>query len=151
MNKQLLIIFGLLIVIAGCGQAPRFKYDQPEIPRQYGYEKVWVNPQIVYSDSLYSLIKAERIDSIYTENSENNFTDRSITFHIPMSSCFTKINLLNSNSEILASLFASDLNMGYYKMNYNPHILDTSYTNHNKQIFIRISYCARTVLQQLEL
>lgn len=148
-NKFYIVII-IAILFAGCGKKPVIIYNNPEMPKTAQFETVWVNPVMIYSDSLYSLIKAERLDSIYIENSNNRMKEKSVKFFIPMSSCFTRINLINAGGDLLYPLFSAQLTMGYYKLTYNSNRIDTSIYK-MQDVFIKITYCAKMVTQKLEI
>ena len=147
--KRVIILLIILLLIVSCGKRQTVLYDQPEVVSENFYETVWVNPTMVYSDSLYSLIKAKRLDSILVDKTgEVSKEINSVTFFIPMANCFTKINMINSKGDNIYPLFADDLSMGYYKLTYNSIRIDSSLYN-DTDLLIKINYCAKSVMHNL--
>ncbi len=88
----LLALAASLLLVAGCG-GPKMTYDQPAVPTGY-YETAWVEPQIVMSDSIFTLIRAPRIDSIYVEADEVAAPwSPSLEFVVPTDTCFVSMVL----------------------------------------------------------
>ena len=148
-GKRLIFVLITMVLVVSCGKRQTVLYDQPETSFENFYETVWVNPTMVYSDSLYSLIKAERLDSILVGKADEVSREiNSVTFFIPMANCFTKINMINSRGDNIYPLFVDDLSMGYYKLTYNSIRIDSSLYN-DTDLLIKINYCAKSVMHKL--
>lgn len=152
MKKLTIILIGLTLV--SCGKRGTVTtYDRPEQPSQINYEKVWVNPKIIESDTLFTIIRAERVDSIMVDNMDGNINENghviSFSFHINLASCKTNIYLTDSYNQEIALLYSSDLPTGYYRFNCDRRRINIE-GYENKDLFIRISYCARSIIQKLE-
>ena len=67
--KSTILIFPLAVLVCsfGCIKRPAVVYDQPEVAQSGHYEKAWIDPQIIFSDTLYTLIRSDRIDSFYVD------------------------------------------------------------------------------------
>jgi hypothetical protein len=83
---------GLILLLIGCG-GPPVTYDQPVVPMGY-YETAWVEPQIVRSDSIFTLIRSARVDSLYVEGAEvRALSSPALEFVIPTDTCFVSMVL----------------------------------------------------------
>lgn len=81
--------------IGGCGPAvPPTVADQPTIPRGY-YDEVWVEPKILHADSVFTLIRAERKDSVFVRTNEINphAWEPALEFMIRPDTCFVAVTL----------------------------------------------------------
>ena len=116
-----LTLIGLLLMASGCGKRQSIIYDQPELAQSGYYEKAWVDPVIIFSDSLYTLIRSDRVDSFYVDQPNDPFEQMSpsIMFHISQENCFTTVSLLGNQSQVVRPLLARDLPRGYYKVTCN--------------------------------
>ena len=109
------IIFLLgLILVTGCIKRPAV-YDKPEIAEGI-WEKAWVDPVIIMSDSLFTLIRSDRIDSFYVDDPFSAVGIKSLEFTIPDSICFVYVKLENDFNGTITPLLAHKLNAGYYKL-----------------------------------
>ena len=127
--RAVLILFtiSLIAIIAGCGKKPSLIYDRPEAPQDRYYEIAWVDPQIIVADSLYTLIRADRIDSFKVKGSTEALLtqDRSLIFRIDDPECFTFINLLDSDGRVIRPLLARNLGQGFYMFSLQMNALPT--------------------------
>ncbi len=133
----------------GCGKK-RQMFDRfgTEISEGGHFETAWVDPQIVISDSLFTLIRAERIDSFYVNRSAPSVptATTSLTFYVSEPSCPTTVNLVNSAGEVVEHMLVRNLRQGYYKLSVDPNrfpperYLDT-------HLYIKADYCGRLVTQ----
>ena len=156
MNKQLTsIAVGLVLIsLISCGKRQTTTvFDQPENPGAVNYEKVWVNPSIVASDTLFTLVKAERLDSILVENIDGTISERgdviSFSFHIDLASCKTNIYLTDSYNQEVMRLYQADLPTGYYRFNCDRSRINIEGLQYS-DLFVKITYCARSVIQKLD-
>lgn len=151
MKRNLYLIFiTTVVIISSCSNKPKYVYDQPEKPRTSNFETVWVNPEMIYSDSLYSLLRAERIDSIFVEKTVDKDAVNSLAFHIPFASCYSNINLIDSRGDLVYPLFADNLIMGYYKLTYDFLRMDSSLAK-SSGLYIKVSYCAKSITHKIEI
>lgn len=118
--KKLFGIFILLLFVS-CGLGPKPIQDQPPAPTSGFYDLVWVDPHIVYSDTLVTVIAAKRIDSVYIENQDEQFAELSpsIAFSTAGTGCLAVVDLLSRSGLVLQQLFVKDLPLGYYQLSVN--------------------------------
>ena len=123
--KKFIIIISLVIIGLNCGQ-PRIEEETPLAH----YQVAWVDPQIILSDSLYTLIRAERIDSfLVDEPTEEEDIASSIRFEINQPNCPVIINIESSQyARVVQPVLVKNLNPGFYKFTlnkerYDPEIL----------------------------
>lgn len=150
MFKTILLLIIISILMIGCGKKPSFVFDLPSIPTGGYYETAWIEPEIIISDSLFTLIRAERIDSIFIEGDPptSELMDRSITFKIDRQFCKSQFSLINSDGMILKQIWNKDLTFGYYKVNIKPSRLDKKlYGDIN--ILFRVDFCQTQLTQRL--
>jgi len=55
------------VAITGCGRKARIADEQIVVWQDSPYETLWVEPQIVLADSLMTLIRSDRIDSVLAD------------------------------------------------------------------------------------
>ena len=111
-----LITFVVIVMAIGCGR-PKTVYNMPEIPLDGYYDYAWVEPKIVFSDDVMTLIRADRLDSIYIARPPQveQKTAPTLIFNITQPECFTSINLMNLHGEVVYPLMAQNLPFGAYK------------------------------------
>lgn len=124
--KKLLLI--LLLTLAGCFGRKQAPYTFPQLPEPVSYETVWVEPGIVLSDSLFTLIRADRIDSVLIDDVSNTYAPvtSSVEFAINQRACFTVINILNTSQEVIMPLVATQLDPGHYRLSLNQPAIKRS-------------------------
>lgn len=143
-------VFGLLLLFLGCAKRQNVVFDLPIVPTEGYYEIGWVEPEIIVSDSLFTLIRADRIDSIFIEGSPPNIelSDKSITFKIDRQFCNSQFRLINSSGQTLKQLWNRDLTFGYYKVNIKPSRLDKKLFK-NVEILFQVDFCQSQLTQRL--
>lgn len=139
-----------LLIAGGCGKRQTVLYDMPRPPQAGYYEVAWVDPQIIASDSLYTLIRADRIDSFHVDKPSHLFERPapSLTFTITQERCFTTVNLLNGRSEIVRALVARYLPKGYYKLAFNSGQLSIE-DRQGESYYLKAAYCGFSVIEQI--
>jgi hypothetical protein len=137
----------LLLISSGCGM----RRIHPEVPDGPRYEIAWIDPQIVLTDSLFTLIRAERIDSFYVDRpTGGTSTAPSVVFHIVDVNCFTSVNLLGPTGDVIKPLLAKNLRRGHYKLTVDwnrfprEHYPVISYS-------LRAEFCDSSVTQPINL
>lgn len=118
----------LLLLISGCSSSKHYNYIHPEVPRGTLYDLVWVEPEMIFSDSIFTLIRAERIDSLPLEKESDVFINRdaSMSFVVDRQECFVNINLYDFQGQFVMPLLSRNLIYGYYKLSLVPRVLDES-------------------------
>lgn len=124
---SVMLLTGLLAV--GCGGPPQTVYDQPSIPDGY-WETAWVDPEIVITNTEFTLIKAQRVDSIWIQyKNEPIGSAPSIHFVVP-EPCFVTVrggkDYGTNMSPLMRMLIARNLPAGAYKMTFNTARDETS-------------------------
>lgn len=150
--KYLLLTSSLiLIVFIGCGHKPELIFDQPTIPTEGYYEKAWVDPEIIISDSLFTLIRSERVDSFYIDKplSEKLSPGESFEFKIDRQFCLTSINLIRSDGLLIGTLWERNLTFGFYKVNVNPTRLDKTLFV-NEELYLQVQYCDNMISKPMD-
>ncbi|MDZ4724154.1 MAG: hypothetical protein SGI97_09665 [candidate division Zixibacteria bacterium] len=131
------IVLFILFVLSGCGGPGGSKNEDGK----GDYEKVWVDPVVLQSDSVYTLIQASRVDSIPKDEMMPSSTSViSIDFVVTRPNCMTTVNIVNEKREVLRPLTMQLLGAGYYKLTLNPNfplIKSASY----KPVFLYSEVC----------
>lgn len=108
-------------LLASCGRKTQVAPERPS-PFPTGlFETVWVNPQMVFSDSLVTLIRAERIDSLPIEPSNLAAKKQPVLgFAIDEPTTTVTINLVDEKLRLIYPLLLQKLPAGFYKLTLNP-------------------------------
>jgi len=140
----------ILIIQVGCGKRPTLVYDRPEAPSGSYYEIAWVEPRIIISDSVMTLITSERIDSFKVEASSEALMvqDRSLIFEIDQPECFTYINLLDSRGKVIKPLLARNLKRGFYMFSLQLNAIP-AWESQSPQYFLKGEYCGFEVIRKV--
>lgn len=111
-------IIVLTIMVGGACGGKKFRLnDQPSFETKEKYELVWVEPQIIYSDSIVTLIKAARLDSILITSSTLSAPPGvKIAFVVSEEVCNVSINLGDSGGHLLRPIFIQNLSRGNYQL-----------------------------------
>ncbi len=108
-------------IVVGCGSPP----PPPPIhtvvdPSQSQLEPVWVNPEIVVSDTVMTLIRAERVDSIPPDPfTETPHPEPSLPFVVVRDDCIVTVTLVATESPVAHPLLIRRLDRGIYKLTLN--------------------------------
>ncbi len=146
----LVLVVGLVILSSGCGKRPTVVFDHPEGAQAGYYDKAWIDPVIIFSDSLYTVIRSDRIDSFYVDQPPDPSEEiaPSIMFQIRQESCFASISLLNDRGEMVSPLLAQNLKRGYYKVTCNIGRL-TPELSSTGVYFLKAVYCDFQVVEKV--
>ena len=146
----LLCLAAALLGGTGCGNKPAIIYDQPQLQQSGYWEKAWVDPVIVFSDSLYTLFRSDRVDSFWVEEATDPLDELApaVVFQIRDENCFTMANILDSRSRVIHPLLARDLGRGFYKITCNTSNLDPELSP-SGIFFVRVVYCGFQVVERL--
>ena len=110
----------LILYLSGCGGKGRPGEEYIVSGRSKGFETVWVDPQLILADSLVTLIKAGRIDSITVDPSAApNSRPSAIEIPVIDVECNVSVSLLDAEKQYLRPLMVQQLRAGYYKMTLN--------------------------------
>ncbi len=140
--KNFYILLFFIIIIFGCGKKQTINFNQPELPGVTYYEKAWVEPKIVLTDSIFTLIKAARLDSFLVDKpmKYQSSIDNSLQFHIAEDSCFTIINMQDPDGTVIKSFIARFLKSGFYKVTLDLSRLSEQYKY--PYYFLKVKYCS---------
>ncbi len=105
----------ILVVVGGCGRPPDLTRKQ-EAPVYY--EVAWVDPQIIIADSLFTLIRAARIDSFIVEEPVIvSVKEPAVSFRVTDENCPVTVNILDEKSaRVRWPLLVKNLSTGFYKL-----------------------------------
>jgi len=114
MRKNLFAVLILVVILGGCAKRPP---SPPEEQKDY-FETAWIDPQIVISDSLFTLIRASRIDSFPTDTPVvESITIPSVSFEVARGDCPVVVNILDEKSAgMVWPLLVKNLEPGFYKL-----------------------------------
>ncbi len=128
-GRLLLFLVGSLlagVILQGCAITdPPIRTEEPVDTKTW--EKAWVDPQIVIADSLFTLIRSERIDSFVVDRTGYWAPElkSSVEFSIDRDSCFVNAIMKSSMHDLVVlPLLARTLGRGYYKLTPGPGILN---------------------------
>lgn len=81
------------------------------------FEVVWIDPRVIASDQMMTLICADRLDSIQHPSGEVITAPApAVAFDIVDQSCLTTIRMLDSRGTVLKPLLTRTLPPGHYKL-----------------------------------
>ena len=128
-----------------CGKRQTIVYDQPTIPLGGIYEIAWIDPRIVVTDSLITLFRAARIDSVFVEK-PGDLRGNAVTvrFDIYEDTCLAVASLVDSDSRLIEPLLVQGLGRGFYKLTLNPARLKPR-PSPGKPLFVRVEYCGQSI------
>ena len=137
----LLLALVLTTVLVGCGRKARITDEQRVIWQDSPYETLWVEPQIVLADSLMTLIRSDRIDSVLADPSPSMPQPRTaIEIRIFQPSCNVSVGLFDADIRLVRPLLVRNLTTGFYRLTVNvdrfqkPALPPGSY-------FLKTDYC----------
>jgi hypothetical protein len=114
MKKILLPVLIALTILGSCARRP----PRPVEEQKTYYETAWVDPQIVISDSLFTLIRAMRVDSFPVDTPVvESVTIPSVSFEVTRGDCPVVVNILDEKSAgVVWPLLVRNLEPGFYKL-----------------------------------
>ncbi len=138
----------LAVIVFGCGKRQMVDRFGTEISAGGYFETAWIDPQIVVSDSLFTLIRAKRVDSFYVNRPTYpvSATITSLMFHVDEQSCLTTVNLLNAAGEVVKPLLVRNLSPGYYKLTVDLSRLPPE-RHPDTHFYLKADYCGSSVTQ----
>lgn len=107
-----------LFALWSCGHRHQVGEEQLESGQVISlWETTWVDPQVVLSDSMFTLIRADRVDSFMVTNSKQlSPKGPSVSFTVRSQNCRAIVNLFDSRDHLVLPLLAQSLRPGYYKL-----------------------------------
>ncbi len=141
------IVAGL--VLNGCF-GHKVVYNAPEVPSLGYYEKAWVEPRIIMSDTLFTLIQATRVDSFFVNKPQDAYKDLgpAIEFTVPTEECVVSVNLLDDRSRLIAPLLVRRLPTGVYKLTCDIRQLKPAVSS-TGIYYLKSVVCDRTSIQRI--
>ncbi len=149
---KLLVILAGVVILVGCGGRQQVIYNQPELPSEGYWDMVWVEPSIVLSDSLFTLIRADRLDSIYVKVDSDPFAalPTSVMFGVGESVCFVAVDMVDASGRIVLPIVARELTAGHYKLTINRSRV-SSETYPSGLYYLQARYCGESIKSRLHL
>ncbi len=140
-RRGLAAFFLFAVLLWGCGGPPRLP---DEIAESVPYETVYVDPEIVFADSLITLIRADRIDSIVVEEADFSRTNPgSLDIRIVEPACNVAISLMDADLNVIRPLMVRILRTGFYRFSFSPARM-TSPRLYPGPYFLKADYCDST-------
>jgi hypothetical protein len=136
------VALAVLLLASSCGRKAQVGEESRLVSKLY--HTVWVDPQIAFADSLVTLIRADRIDSLKIEPGED-FPEQPASLEIPVDQplCNVAVSLLDEHLQMIRPLMVRHLTTGFYRLTLNydrlndPRLPPGSY-------FLRAEYCDST-------
>ena len=149
-NLRRCMMLALLAAVAGCSRPPKVAVDQPQLPQAGFWEKAWVEPRIVHTDSLLTLIRADWVDSFYVEETAQspNSLVPSFSFSVDQDFCSSEISVVNAAGNLVLPLIRQRLRRGFYKATVNANRSDLLRATAGI-LFVRVEYCGMSIVEQL--
>lgn len=158
MGERLTKMVGFLVgaailvspVLDGCGKRQTVVFDQPGMPQPGYYEKAWIEPKILVSDSLFTLIKAYVVDSFYVDEAPDpgQTLAPAVEFSVGEDGCFVTANLVGDQGNLIRPLVAKNLGLGHYKITLNLGRLDPALSS-TGVFYLKTDYCGFEVVEQI--
>ncbi|MCP4749994.1 MAG: hypothetical protein GY866_03815, partial [Proteobacteria bacterium] len=105
------------------------------------YHTVWVDPQIAFADSLVTLIRADRIDSLKIQPGEQPLHQpASVEIPILEPRCNVAVGLFDENLRMIHPLMVQNLTLGFYRLTFNSDRLNAPELSPGNY-FIRAEFC----------
>lgn len=119
---RLTALSALILLVIGCSGLRRPAEEQP--PSVGVWETAWVDPQIVVSTDLVTVIRADRVDSILI-SPDNYFppTSPEVSFALVATDCRVAANILDGHGRVVMPLLVQLLGPGHYKLTVNKIVL----------------------------
>lgn len=113
-----------IMLLASCGKGPgQYGHEHRKSKEPLVWQTAWVDPRIVVSDTILTLVQAGRIDSLQIEESKaGQSLSGAVEFQIDAASCDVEVNLLDARFRLVRHLMSETLPSGYYKLTLNPGI-----------------------------
>lgn len=145
MRSLRFLLAPLILCVIGCTSGPRFPQADAESGRARPYEYGLVEPRILISDTLFTLISGSAIDSFEVAESESGPGARAsaIVFEIDRPDCFVSISLRDHADKIVHPLLARLLKRGFYRV--RVHSGRISYPIYGPTAYqLQVDYCERS-------
>ncbi len=142
-HSSLLLLLALVAVLTGCGRYSGSAVEQSDQPPA-AVETVWVDPEIVFSDSLVTLIRSDRVDSIAADPSATaNHRSPSVEVFVYEPACNVAVSILDAELRLVHPLMIRTLKTGFYKLTVTPRSFRPLPLRPG-EYFLHADYCGRT-------
>ncbi|MBU0985041.1 MAG: hypothetical protein KKA42_14300, partial [candidate division Zixibacteria bacterium] len=109
-----------VLLLSACSNRPKLPDESADPTANDMIETVWVDPQIVLSDTLMTLIKADRIDTLLLAPGEiTGKRGASIEIAVTEPLCNVDIRLLDAAGQQIRPLVYRPLARGFYRLTFN--------------------------------
>jgi len=126
LTLKVLLLMGVATVLPGCGGSGRITDEQMRRLHARMYQTVWVDPEIVFSDTLVTLIRADRVDSIKVEPSELPLRrPATVEIHVFERLCSVSVSLHDYSHRLIQPLVVKNLPFGFYRLTLNTERLNS--------------------------
>lgn len=114
------IVILFVVTFAGCGRKAQIVDERKVVWQDSPYETLWVEPQIVLADSLMTLIRSDRIDSVLADPADSKSQHRaSIEIRVFEPWCNVSAGLFDTNRRLVRPLLVRNLSTGFYRLTVN--------------------------------
>ncbi len=139
----LLLAISIMAGMVGCGKKASIVPEQKVVWQDHKYETLWVEPQIVLADSLMTLIRSDRIDSILADQTITARPGRpSIEIRIFEPACNVSVALTDSDYRLVHPMLVRNLTRGYYQLTINLDRFDRLAFGLG-DYYLRADYCGQ--------
>ncbi|MEW5795921.1 MAG: hypothetical protein AB1772_06125 [Candidatus Zixiibacteriota bacterium] len=134
----------LVLSLVVCGRWAQRPEDRTAMQEPGLYEIFWVDPQIIYADTLMTLIRSERIDSSRIDPAElSTHQPAAIAIRVYQSSCNVAVGLHDSSLRLIRPLLVRNLPAGFYRLTlHHDRFREPSLPP--GRYFLKEDYCGRT-------
>lgn len=137
----------IVLIVSGCGKPAPFG-QQGGQPANGHWEMVWAEPKVVASDTLFTLLRSDWVDSFYVAQSGNQRNHvPTLSFFVDANDCFVSANLIDGSQSIIQPLIALNLPYGYYKLTFN--LAAPAYGPSPEQFAVSLRTCIEYRVQKL--
>lgn len=116
--KQTSVVLGglLLLVVVGC-HGRRGGGMEETAPSTAIWETTWVDPQLVMTERMFTLIRSARLDSFVVKRpTPVGVGSQSLVWQVSERNCTATVNLLDSRGTVVRPLLVRQLEPGHYKL-----------------------------------
>lgn len=113
------------------------------------YETAWVDPELIVSDSLITLIRSDRVDRVFVSEREKHLGESqpTVEFVIEQDFCTVEVNLVGSGGAVVEPLFDGTLRPGNYKLTVDPTRISREIKRQNLQVMA--DFCGKKKTYEL--
>jgi hypothetical protein len=117
--KRLTFPILVSLLLTGCGLLrPSREESQPLPPLEY-YDMAWIDPVIVMAETEFTLLRADKVDSVLVRATNPSGHASAIRFRIDQPRCNAAVNIYDSRGQLTRPVLVATLAAGYYKLSLN--------------------------------